>query len=945
MKRPSPADGAAISKRIRPLVTLALLLLAGQAFAGIAFVAASSTPAPSSSPQSSVTVDRPSGLVAGDVLLAMIGRRGSGSPSATTLPSGWTLVLSQSNASNLGIAIYRKFATSSEPASYTWSYGVSERMVGSISAYRGVDATTPIIASAARTNASSRNLLAPSITPGVSGAWIVGFFAADSGNVRIDPPSSPAMTERFGALSGTSAGPNGTSIESADAVSTSAGASGTLTATTASNVLSVTALVALKPSVASLGVAAIRLSYAVDGIYCLAHDVLATPLDSLGNVVSGYAAPVLLTTSSGRGSWSLVSGYGVLNDGTADDGTATYAWDANDVTVTFSLSYRAGASPVTVNATDGTVQDAGSQGSIAFTAEGFTVTSSPLASPHPSSIPAFASPQTAGTNVPIYLTAYGQQPTDPTCGVITNYTGAKSLRFWSTYGNPATGTVAPTIDGTTVATTEGTTTAQSVTFASGKASVTMKYKDAGSISVGMKDTTTGSPLLPNGIRGTTGSFVVRPSTLVVSAVTTVANVANPAATTTTGAGFVAAGAPFRAQVQARDAEGSVTPNFGLETPAEGVRVAATLVLPAAGRNGTANDGAIGNATAFTRSAAGTFTATTLYWDEVGIIKLLPSVADGNYLGSGALTGTLSGNVGRIYPASINLLAGSTVTPGCGLSTYMEQPALGTAFTLEARNAQGTRTQNYDLGLLGSTAVGGVSLVAENANSGVDLAPRITGFSGAWAAGQVHVSITNLLFARDSSVDGPFDHLRLGVTLTSPLDGLVIDSADLNASSSAACGVSSPCTAALLGSAESGMFYGRMLLRPGLAAENQPLDLSLLVQYWDGAAFRTLVADSCTTYTSNQATLSDFSGNLASGDTSIIAPVSATALISGVSLRTAPLRLSAPGMGHEGSARVTLAVPVWLQFPWNGAVLANPFAIAIFGHYRGHDRILYRHEVF
>ncbi len=692
----------------------------------------------------------------------------------------------------------------------------------------------------------------------------------------------------------------------------------------------------------------LRISYTSYGIYCLDQLVTITPVNSAGAAVTGYTGTINLTTTTARGTWLTSSASGTLNDSTPDDGAATYTWNPAQSSATLLLRYRAGGAVVTANARDAnftSTQDDGSQGSITFTPDGFTVTSSPLASPHPSSIPAFASAQTAGSNVPIYLTAYGQLPADATCGVITTYTGAKSLRFWSTYGNPATGSVAPTIDGTTIASTEGATGAQTVTFASGKASVTMKYKDAGSISVAMKDTTTGSTLLPTGIRGTTGSFVVRPSTLVVSAVSTVANVANPAASTATGAGFVASGAPFRAQVQARDAEGTVTPNFGLETPAEGVRVAATLVLPAAGRNGTANNGAIGNASAFTRTAAGTFTATTVYWDEVGIINLLPSVADGDYLGSGALTGTLSGNVGRFYPASINLLAGSTVTPACGLSTYMDQPALGTAFTLEARNAQGTRTQNYDLGLLGGTAVGGVSLVAENANNGVDLAPRITGFAGTWATGRVSVSITNLLFARDTVVDGPFDHLRLGVLLTNPLDGLIVDSANMNASSSAACSVSSPCTAALLGSAESGMFYGRMQLRPGLAAENQPLDLGLVAQYWDGAAFRTLVADSCSTYTGNQATLSAFTGNLTASDTWITAPVSSTALATGVSRRTAPLRLAAPGMGHEGSVRVTIAVPVWLQFPWSGAVLANPFAIAIFGHYRGHDRILYRHEVF
>ena len=122
-------------------------------------------------------------------------------------------------------------------------------------------------------------------------------------------------------------------------------------------------------------------------------------------------------------------------------------------------------------------------------------------------------------------------------------------------------------------------------------------------------------------------------------------------------------------------------------------------------------------------------------------------------------------------------------------------------------------------------------------------------------------------------------------------------------------------------------------------------MNLLAQYWDGAAFRTLVADSCTGYVGSAAALSSYTGNLVSGDTAIIAPVSVAALAAGVSLKVAPLRLSAPGVGHEGSARVTLAVPAWLQFPWGGGVAINPFAIATFGHYRGHDRIIYRHEVF
>ena len=59
----------------------------------------------------------------------------------------------------------------------------------------------------------------------------------------------------------------------------------------------------------------------------------------------------------------------------------------------------------------------------------------------PASLPAFTSPQVAGGNFDVAITAYGQGPNDPVCGVITSYTGTKPLHFWSTYVNPATGRV------------------------------------------------------------------------------------------------------------------------------------------------------------------------------------------------------------------------------------------------------------------------------------------------------------------------------------------------------------------------------------------------------------------------------------------------------------------------------------------------------------------------
>ena len=688
------------------------------------------------------------------------------------------------------------------------------------------------------------------------------------------------------------------------------------------------------------------ISHAASAIYCLDHAVTLKAVDAGGAAVTSYAGSVVLSTNTGKGTWVLTSGKGKLADGTANDGIATYSWPAGESAATFALQYRSGAASVTVDATDASVStmtDDNTHGSITFTPDGFTVTSAALASPHPSTIPAFTSPQVAGSNVPVHITAYGQTPTDATCGVITTYTGAKSLRFWATRVNPATGSIAPTINGSAIAIAEGSATAQSVTFSSGRASVTLKYKDVGSIAIAMKDTTTGSTLLPTGIRGSSGNFVVRPADLVITSVTTPAGVANPAASTATGAAFVAAGSAFGAVVQSRDAEGSVTPNFGLETPAEGVRLAATLVLPAGGRNGTANDGAIGNAASASRTAAGTFTGTTFHWDEVGIVQLRASIADGNYLGAGAFTGTASGNVGRFFPSALALVGAPVVTPPCTGFAYMGQDAIRVAFTLEARNAQGTRTQNFDTVLLGIAGTGGPSLVAENANAGVDLAGRIRNFAAIWTAGQAVVDDLDVGITRNAAPDGPFTTFNLGVKQQGDPDGLRVAGSDMAASTSGDCAAAATCDARSLGSLA--VHYGRAVLHPGIAAETAPLDMRVTAQRWNGSAFVTHTADSCTTVAAAGATLANFSGNLGAGETLAVAPTSPSLLSSGTSTTSRHLRLAAPGTGNDGKVRVSLDLPDWLTWDWLGdGVLRDPFATATFGQYRGHDRIVFRREV-
>ncbi len=208
-----------------------------------------------------------------------------------------------------------------------------------------------------------------------------------------------------------------------------------------------------------------------------------------------------------------MSGGGTLIDSTPNDGIATYTWATGQSSATFALSYKEGATPINIKVyqtSDATLHDDDTEGTLTWSASAFTVTSSALSNP-PGSIAAFASPQTAGSNFPVCIAAYGTTPTDSQCGVIETYTGAKSLKFWSTYGNPSTGTRQVTINGTAIATVEAASAFQSVTFTNGQAVVTAKYKDAGALAISMKDTTA-HPDLPNGIRGGTGTFVSRPAT-------------------------------------------------------------------------------------------------------------------------------------------------------------------------------------------------------------------------------------------------------------------------------------------------------------------------------------------------------------------------------------------------------------------------------------------------
>ncbi|MCP5090624.1 MAG: LamG domain-containing protein, partial [Gammaproteobacteria bacterium] len=435
------------------------------------------------------------------------------------------------------------------------------------------------------------------------------------------------------------------------------------------------------------------------GIHCLDETITVDVVDSIaGTPRIDYNAQVTLDTQTGNGTWTLVSGGGTFIDSTADDGLATYDWPIGESTAAFALSYTSGTGSFDIDVyqtSDSATRDDDSEGDIDFFANGFTLTAAALSNPAPPVVVPFSSTQVAGTDFAVHIAAYGVTANDPVCGIIETYSGPKDLKFWLDYVDPFNGSVVPSIDSISTAATEAAAANQAVSFLNGQAVVAGKYKDVGRIRINVKDDSQPHPDLPNGIRGATSSFVVKPHHFELTNIEDSGGNPNPGAADANGAVFVAAGEAFAATVTVFDAEDDVTPNYGRESIAETVLLTPTLVAPVVGDNPP-----LGAPTGFGLFAGGQATGVAFTWPEVGIISLTPSVGDGSYLGAGDVIGLVSENVGRFsahhFTAALNT---PTFATSCSsgsftyigeIFNYSNDPVI----TVTARALAGETTENY-----------------------------------------------------------------------------------------------------------------------------------------------------------------------------------------------------------------------------------------------------------
>ncbi|MFT5083243.1 MAG: MSHA biogenesis protein MshQ [Lentisphaeria bacterium] len=498
----------------------------------------------------------------------------------------------------------------------------------------------------------------------------------------------------------------------------------------------------------------------------------------------------------------------------------------------------------------------------------------------------------------------------------------------------------------------------------GEVALNLRYFDAGlvrlhaNVSLAAND-----PDAAITLNGTSAEFVVRPADLRIVSIQTVGGAPNPGSTGS-GLGFVSAGSAFSVAVEAVGSSGSLTPNFGRELSPELIRLnLVSLVMPVGGVSAPLNA-----ATSFVPGfALGQFDNTAVSWPEAGTITINTTIADGDYLGTGDLIGTTSGNVGRFFPAYLQLDY-SALTPGCvsGGFSYMADQLISYrpiifSYGLSAQGSGTGLLQNFD-SVLGYP-VSALLSQAEHNNNGINLGSRSFIPVENWQNGEMVVNADGGFARAMSGVneipDGPLDSVKFGLQASGGADNVNFPSTSLNmnASASGDCGLATNCNAMQIGDTQE-LRFGRMSGRNSHGPETANLSLPLIVEYWDGVVFTQNTNDSCTVISLADIQFDSASINIDANRTVALGAGSSTGTFAiytpgiefGFIGGDAQLDFSAPGLGNSGRFDVDLNTYPWLRYDWNqngnfADDVTLPSLEVEFGRYRGHDRVIYWHEVF
>ncbi len=530
----------------------------------------------------------------------------------------------------------------------------------------------------------------------------------------------------------------------------------------------------------------------------------------------------------------------------------------------------------------------------------------------------------------------------------------KTLNFWSTYSSPASGNKQVVINNGSTDTTIATSspgTAVNLNFnASGVASMTATYNDAGQLSLNASYTS-GSLTMTG-----SDSFVSVPAKFYVySDDANNACAANDASCNV----FTKAGSNFNLIVRAACADNSVTPNFVLNS----ITLAHTNTAPAV------TQGALG-ISSFDMAASdnGEHTISTQSVSEVGVFTF--SATAPAYLGVSGPNGN-STYIGRFTPdhfcvsnTALSNRTDSNSKASCTDSFSYLSEDFTNSFALTAQRngascGDGSSTQNYsgtfskfDTAALLSgddttiaTETGTLNFAAIDSGSNTNLSPSInftttsSTSSGQFTNGTISVS-AKMDIARAGSNPNytavtPYSNVNIGIN---PIDtdNIALSATNLSISSANYYNVGN-----------TALYFGRLYADNTFGAEQEGLPMWAEPQYCNTQSsgvcsdWKTKTDDSCSLF------------NVTAPANTVIGQTNAG--INGYWVSATDYSASSGITYTTDSNGRKAGWKVWYTAAGTGGTYSIPFVThpylvtqdgsASFGLYRGDDRIIYWQEIF
>jgi hypothetical protein len=331
-----------------------------------ATVAPRGTATSATTTNTNLTIAKPTGVTAGDLMLVTIAK----SNNRTTAPSatGWALI----SGANLGGGTYRygavlyKVATADDAgvANYTFALGTgTDNAAGGIVAFSGVDASTPfdVTPGAILVNASSNTVTATGITTASANAAVVmlGMASASAPTWSGWTMTSPgALTELLDRQS------TSNSVGAAWRLKATAGATGNGTATLSGfGERNGGLLLALKPARIPLTVHAAGVNRTYDGTTDATVTLSSTDVQAGDTVTYAYTGAAFESATAGLGKTVNVSGISI-------GGASAGKYALQNTTATTTAAIAPAALTVTAQNQSKTYGDALDLGGTAFTTSG-----------------------------------------------------------------------------------------------------------------------------------------------------------------------------------------------------------------------------------------------------------------------------------------------------------------------------------------------------------------------------------------------------------------------------------------------------------------------------------------------------------------------------------------------------------------------------------------------